>query len=154
PAELGSQVGTLRRMGDTLAVLGLGELRERVLAETARLDKIVAGRLQAGEALLLEIAATLISVEDALDRELVGQILPRAQERAEEGEDKEFLPAQAAVLAECILNLTRIKEMVAQSVAGTLERDSLDAWPDLMKGLRAGLLMLGKTRAVEILAGI
>ncbi len=37
---------------------------------------------------------------------------------------------------------------------GTLDADALDTWPDLMRGIKAGLLMLGKTRAVEIVDGI
>ena len=34
PAELEAQVGMLRKIGDTLGVLGLGELRQLVLEET------------------------------------------------------------------------------------------------------------------------
>jgi chemosensory pili system protein ChpA (sensor histidine kinase/response regulator) len=35
PAELESQVGMLRKIADTLGVLGLGELRQLVIEETA-----------------------------------------------------------------------------------------------------------------------
>ena len=61
---------------------------------------------------------------------------------------------QAAVLRECIVNLARIKEAVAQSVGGTLDAAGLDSWQDLMRGMKAGLLMLGKARAVEIIEAI
>ncbi len=33
-------------------------------------------------------------------------------------------------------------------------RRGLDAWPELMRGLKAGLLMLGKSRAVELVENI
>src|ERR1700684_94217 len=59
PQELASQVELLRKIGDTLGVLGLGELRAKVQAETERLRKIGKGPLRAGEATLVEIAATL-----------------------------------------------------------------------------------------------
>jgi len=153
PAELGSQVELLKKIGDTLGVLGLGELRAAVMAETERLEKIVAGKIVADEATLVEIAATLISVEDRLDDRLVGMIMPRAA-AAQPGagpDDAEFRLVQGAVLRECILNLARVKEAIAQNVGGVLDAAGLDSWQDLMRGLKAALLMLGKSRAVEII---
>src|SRR5205807_2608581 len=79
PQELSPQVELLRKIGDTLGVLGLGELRASVQSETERLRKIV---------------------------------------------------------------------------EGTLKAAGLDSWPDLMRGLKAGLLLLGKARAVEVIEAI
>src|SRR5262252_1931748 len=98
PAELAPQVEMLRKIGDTLGVLGLGELRASVQSETERLEKVVAGTLPADEASLVEIAATLISVEDRLDDRLVGLILPKDTEASEAPDDTEFQQVQAAVL--------------------------------------------------------
>ena len=154
PKELAPQVDLLRKIGDTLGVLGLGELRGRVQAETERLDKIVSGTLRADETTLVEIAATLIGVEDKLDDSLVGLIRPRTEETSEHGDDIEFQHVQSAVLRECILNLARVKEAISQNVGGTLDAAGLDSWHDLMRGLKAGLLMLGKSRAVEVIEGI
>jgi chemosensory pili system protein ChpA (sensor histidine kinase/response regulator) len=156
PAELGSQVEMLKKIGDTLGVLGLGELRASVMGETERLEKIVAGTLTADEATLVEIAATLISVEDRLDDRLVGMIMPRTADAsgttsAANADDAEFKLVQGAVLRECILNLARVKEAIAQNVGGVLDAAGLDSWQDLMRGLKAALLMLGKSRAVEII---
>ena len=154
PQELGSQVELLRKIGDTLGVLGLGELRAKVQVETERLTKIVEGSLKADESTLVDIAATLIGVEDQLDDGLVGMILPRDTEAQPAGEDTEFQQVQAAVLRECIVNLARIKEAVTQSVGGTLDAAGIDSWQDLMRGMKAGLLLLGKARAVEVIEGI
>jgi chemosensory pili system protein ChpA (sensor histidine kinase/response regulator) len=155
PQELASQVELLRKIGDTLGVLGLGELRTQVQSETERLGKIVAGTLRADEATLVDIAATLIGVEDKLDDRLVGMILPPKDAGLPQPEaDTEFQQVQAAVLRECIVNLQRIKEAVVQSVGGTLDAAGLDSWQDLMRGMKAGLLLLGKARAVEIIEAI
>ncbi len=154
PQELGSQVELLRKIGDTLGVLGLGELRASVQSETERLEKIVSGQLTPDEATLVEIAATLISVEDRLDDRLVGLILPRTAASVSHPEDAEFQQVQSAVLRECILNLARIKEAIAQNVGGVLDASALDSWQDLVRGLKAGLVMLGKTRAVEVIDAI
>ncbi|HET9863644.1 MAG TPA: Hpt domain-containing protein, partial [Steroidobacteraceae bacterium] len=156
PAELETQVGMLRKIGDTLGVLGLGELRQLVLEETSRLEAMAAGKTPADHAALVHIAATLINVEDRLDRELVGLIVPKAQaaEASPESTDVDFQQVQAAVLRECSVNLVRVKEAIASNVAGTLDTGALDSWPGLVAGIKAGLLMLGKTRAVEIVDGI
>jgi chemosensory pili system protein ChpA (sensor histidine kinase/response regulator) len=154
PKELASQVEMLRKIGDTLGVLGLGELRGNVQVETERLSKMVDGTLPADEATLVQIAATLIGVEDKLDAQLVGLIRPKSAADIEEVEDNDFQQVQAAVLRECILNLARIKEAISQNVGGTLDAAGLDAWQELMRGLKAGLLMLGKARAVEVIEGV
>src|SRR6202007_531382 len=49
PQELSPQVELLRKIGDTLGVLGLGELRAGVQGETERLSRIVAGELKPDE---------------------------------------------------------------------------------------------------------
>src|SRR5437660_10934213 len=154
PNELASQAELLRKIGDTLGVLGLGELRASVQSETERLRKIVEGTLKADESTLVEIAAALIGVEVKLDDSLVGMILPKDAQLPRAAEDTESQQVQAAVLRECIVNLARIKDAITQSVGGTLDAAGLDSWPDLMRGLKAGLLLLGKARAVEVIEAI
>ena len=153
--ELRPQVDMLRKIGDTLGVLGLGEQRASVQTQTERLERIMSGAEAAGEAMLVEIAAALIAVEDRLDDSLVGMIRPRGDAEASgEREDREFREVQAAVLRECIQNVAWIKEAVTQSLGGSLEAAAFDSWQGLVTGLKAALLMLGKTRAVEIVEGI
>ena len=150
--ELTPQIELLRKIGDTLGVLGLGELRGRVQEANARLEGVVAGRESADEATLVQVAATLIQVEDHLDGQLVGLILPKATRPEGEGEplDQDFEPVQGAVLRECVVNLARVKESIAQNVSGTLDAAGFDNWQELMRGIKAGLLMLGKARAVDV----
>src|SRR6187402_2872688 len=157
PAELEPQVGMLRKIADTLGVLGLGELRQLVIEETNRLEAMSAGKTASDHAALVHIAATLINVEDRLDRDLIGLIVPKAQPVPGEDPgsvDADFQQVQAAVLRECSVNLVRVKEAIASNVAGTLDVGALDSWPGLIAGIKAGLMMLGKSRAAEIVDGI
>ena len=154
--ELDPQVALLKKIGDTLGVLGLGELRARVQEATQRMQTLVSGNESGSEMELVQVAASLIKVEDHLDDELVGLIMPRDKAPAvdEDSGDSDFRQVQAAVLRECIINLSRIKEYVAQNVGGTLDPAGFDNWPELMRGIRAGLMMLDKGRAVEIIEDI
>ena len=106
------------------------------------------------------MAATLIKVEDSLDEQLVGMIVPTQTEAGAApskpaGPDEiEFRLVTEAVLRECIVNMARIKEAIAHSVEKPREAPAIDQIPQLMRGITAGLLMLGKTRVVEIMEGI
>ncbi|HLQ13797.1 MAG TPA: Hpt domain-containing protein [Steroidobacteraceae bacterium] len=154
--ELKPQIELLRKLGDTLGVLGLGELRARVQEAGARLDGVIAGRESADQATLVQVAAILIQVEDRLDGQLVGLILPKKAptDGAAEPPDEDFEQVQSAVLRECVVNLARVKESIAQNVSGTLDAAGFDNWLELIRGIKAGLLMLGKSRAVEIVDAI
>ena len=153
--ELRVQVALLRKIGDTLGVLGLGAQRAAVQAQTDRLEHILGGAEPLTEGVLVEVAAALIAVEDRLDDNLVGMILPvgGAERDAPQG-DREFQQVQSAVLRECIQNLAWIKEAVTQSIGGSPDPAALDSWQGLITGLKAALLMLGKARAVEVVEGI
>jgi chemosensory pili system protein ChpA (sensor histidine kinase/response regulator) len=157
--DLVPQLDLLKKISDTLGVLGLGELRQRVQQEIAEL----AGSLRDGnnpsEASLVKVAGVLLSVEDSLDDQLVRLILPTAATTKGDGvedQDFEFRQVSEAVLRECIVNLARIKEAVSIAVQKPNEfsPQGLDNVPQLLRGITAGLLMLGKGRAVELMDGI
>ena len=152
--DLEPQLEMLRKISDTLGVLGLGALRAHVEGELESLKAIVERRIPPDDTALLSIAAALIAVEDSLDGQLVRLILPDvAPAGAVPGEptDEEFRQVQEAVLRECIVNMARIKEAVTHSLSAPAEAQGLDQVPQLVRGITAGLLMLGKQRAVEVM---
>jgi chemosensory pili system protein ChpA (sensor histidine kinase/response regulator) len=158
--ELAPQLELLKKISDTLGVLGLGELRQRVQDETSALAQIVGEGKAPPEEALVRVAGVLLSVEDSLDEQLVRLILPApsAQSAAElpVEQDLEFRQVSEAVLRECIVNLARIKEAVSVAVQKPAEfsPQGLDNVPQLLRGITAGLLMLGKGRAVELMDAI
>jgi chemosensory pili system protein ChpA (sensor histidine kinase/response regulator) len=159
-AELLPQLELLKKISDTLGVLGLGELRQRVQEEILALSQIVEDGKPPSEDSLVRVAGVLLSVEDSLDDQLVRLILPTpaAVPGAPEAplEDHEFKQVSEAVLRECIVNLARIKEAVSTAVQKPHEfsPQGLDNVPQLLRGITAGLLMLGKGRAVELMDAI
>jgi chemosensory pili system protein ChpA (sensor histidine kinase/response regulator) len=158
--ELIPQLELLKKISDTLGVLGLGELRQRVQEEISELSDIVTdGKIPPDES-LIKVAGVLLSVEDSLDDQLVRLILPATTERpATEvagDQDLEYKIVSEAVLRECIVNMARIKEAVSLAVhkPGDAAPQGLDNVPQLLRGITAGLLMLGKGRAVELMDAI
>ncbi len=154
PEELASQVDLLKKIGDTLAVLGLGSVREQVQGELVRLSDIITRRAPAEQETLIEIAATLIGVEDGLDDALVRLIMPPGAPAPGAEIDPEFRQVTETVLRECIVNLARIKELLGHSLEPTADQTGLDAAPALARGITAGLLLLGRNRAMEVMRRI
>jgi chemosensory pili system protein ChpA (sensor histidine kinase/response regulator) len=151
--ELAAQLEMLRKISDTLGVLGLGGLRSQVQSQIQRLQEIVVRKTPPADITLVDIAAALINVEDNLDAQLVQLIMPNRSAGGEHDQDAEFQQVQQAVLRECIVNLARIKETIAAVVASH-EPSGSDQVAPLLRGMRAGLLMLGRARAVEVLEAI
>ncbi len=158
--ELVPQLELLKKISDTLGVLGLGELRQRIQQEISELSDIVTDGKTPPDESLIKVAGVLLSVEDSLDDQLVRLILPAASDGAAPDlpadHDLEFRLVSEAVLRECIVNLARIKEAVSLAVqnAGDSPPQGLDNVPQLLRGITAGLLMLGKGRAVELMDAI
>jgi chemosensory pili system protein ChpA (sensor histidine kinase/response regulator) len=150
--DLVPQLEMLRKISDTLGVLGLGELRDRVLAEIGSLEAIVERRQPADDATLLGVASALIAVEDSLDGQLVRLILPEGSTAAASPPaDEEFRQVREAVLRECAVNMARIKDAIAHAANAPAEAQGFDQVPQLVRGITAGLLILEEPRAVEVM---
>ena len=157
--ELLPQLELLKKISDTLGVLGLGELRQRVQQEVSELSQNLSDGKNPPESALIKVAGVLLSVEDSLDDQLLRLILPNAARSAGADmadQDSEFRQVGEAVMRECIVNLARIKEAVSVAVQkpSDFPAQGLDNVPQLLRGITAGLLMLGKGRAVELMDAI
>ncbi len=153
-SELVPQLDLLKKISDTLGVLGLGELRGDIDQEIERLKSVVTRGGGANEQTILEIASTLLKVEDRLDQQLLRMIVPQ-EPGAPAGDppaadDAEYKQVAEAVMRESIINLARIKETFSQSLTETGSSQGMDNVPALIRGIKAGLLMLNKSRAMEV----
>ena len=156
-SELVPQLDLLKKISDTLGVLGLGELRSDVDGEIERLRSVVERGGVANDQIILDIASTLLRVEDRLDQQLIRLTVPsdapapKVPEGMDAGEAADYQQVAESVMRECIINLARIKETVGQSLAAQAPSHGLDSVPSLVRGIKAGLLMLNKTRAMDII---
>ena len=74
--ELKPQLDLLKKISDTLGVLGLGSLRDKIQEQVGQLQRIVASDQATDESTLIKMAATLLGVEDSLDEQLVRAVMP------------------------------------------------------------------------------
>lgn len=155
-SELVPQLDLLKKISDTLGVLGLGRLRGDIDGEISRLKDIVAKSGTANEQTVLEIASTLLLVEDRLDNQLARLIVPQEAEPEDSGdamsedEDADYREVTEAVMRESIINLARIKETFSQAMNSKNDSQGIDSVPSLIRGIKAGLLLLNKTRAMGV----
>jgi chemosensory pili system protein ChpA (sensor histidine kinase/response regulator) len=155
-SELVPQLDLLKKNSDTLGVLGLGELRGDIDSEIDRLKSVVAKGGPIDEQTIIEIASTLLRVEDRLDQQLVRLIVPQEPGATPEDldlppeEDADYKKVAEAVMRESIINLARIKETYSQSMTSSGSSQGLDAVPSLIRGIKSGLMMLNKSRAMEV----
>ncbi|MCC5863413.1 MAG: Hpt domain-containing protein, partial [Gammaproteobacteria bacterium] len=154
---LAPQLDMLKKIADTLGVLGLGELRGDVLNEIRQLGALVRGGEAVNEATLLSIAAALLQVEDSIDQQLVRMASPAASGADHpqgESADDEHREVTGAVLRECAVNLARVKDAISSALTQSSSPALLDEVPGLLRGITAALLMLGKERAVRVVERI
>lgn len=153
--ELVPQIELLKKIGDTLGVLGLGELREVIQTRRADLQAIIDAGESVEDAALIEMASALLSVEDRLEEELLGLVRPEGGAgQAEGSEDKDYGEVMQAVMRECVVNLARVKDAVAQILDRPDDRTQLDAVPTHLRGITAGLMILDKEDAVSVVEQI
>src|SRR5499427_5310054 len=154
--KLGPQLDLLKKIGDTLGVLGLEKARMQIQREAQELGGIVANNKAVDRSVLERIAATLLDVEDALDRELVNAVMPGDGESptGETALDTQQRHVTQAVMGECIVNLAKIKEAVIQLVDQRGDARALDQVKPQLRGIVAGLLMLDKTKALQVVERI
>jgi chemosensory pili system protein ChpA (sensor histidine kinase/response regulator) len=152
--ELEPQIELLKKISDTMGVLGLGALRESVEEKRLALQRIIEQGGPIEEELLMEMAAALLSVEDHLEEQLFGLIRPSAGEEGgeETGEavDNDFQVVAQAVMREAIVNLAHVKDAVTQMLENPEGTSSLDSVPQNLRGITAGLLIIEKNEAVAV----
>jgi len=155
--RLSPQLDMLKKIGDTLGVLGLDKARGQIQREAQDLAAIVTNGRPPERTVLEKIAATLLDVEDTLDRELVRAVMPGYEAEPSDAAgalDTQQRKVTQAVMGECTVNLAKVKEAVIQLVENPADTRPLEQVKPQLRGITAGLLMLDKTKAVTVVERI
>ena len=151
--ELAPQVELLKKIGDTLGVLGLGELREIIQVRRAELEELVAGRGRPDESMLVIDGHCLArgrgSHRAAADRHDQSRRCDSGRcGRAREEPGQQLITQ--AVMRECLANLMRVKEAISVVTERGGDGAALDAIPTLLRGITAALLIAEREPAARI----
>ena len=162
--DLEPQLEMLKKISDTLGVLGLVAARDEIQRESKALETIVASQRAPEEAELEQMAATLLDIEDALDSELVRAATPSGEREEPASDDSmvQLRQATQSVIGECIVNLARIKEAVVELVERPGDVRALDQVGPQLRGITAraddarkgaGCFCRGANRCSHLLVG-
>jgi len=145
----------LKKVADTLSVLGLPKLHALLEAERGHLKEILEGRRAADEGATMEIASGIVRVESQLDEAMMGLVTPAGGEQTGSipggGERTGLRDVQIAVIRESIINLARIKESIVDFVNDPSNVGSLQSLPQLIREIQASLRFLQMERVVVLL---
>ena len=160
--ELSGPAELLKKIADTLAVLGLGTERDEIEAEREALENIASGKNNLTESALMDVAASLIKVETTLDERMVELVFKGSggAEIAEEDdsnlhiEEADFKQVSAAVVRESIINLARVKDSIVEFIKNPSNTDALRPIPPLVHQIQSGLRLLDVKRPAELLESV
>ncbi len=148
-AELGPVVESLRRVGDTLEVIGAGDLRAEVKAMLDLLEPLVASGGEADDEAMMDVAGHLLTLESRLQRFTGGPVggsgepvSPGGVSAAEVGH------IRTQVAGESLATLGQVKEALL-SFADSGDRDALAIATDRLHEIEGSLRVLNETEAAD-----
>jgi len=146
--ELRDVLPVLKRVADTLAVLGISELRKQMLDQVTRLDALSrANELDEGELTL--IATNIITVEQRL--EAIGKAVGKARDINKIDERKvEIDEAKLVVVKECQFGLEKAKDAIIDYISSNWDASRLENIDLLLADIRGGLEIIPLLRPASI----
>lgn len=148
----------MRRIADTLAVLGLGQPRRVLQEQIKRLETLVAAAGSPSDAQLMEIAGGVLYVEAstkgilAMERVGLDEVPVEADQERSLASTQELQQIQQQVVLEARNALEQTREAINAFIAGQWDHTQLEPVDQLLNSVRGGLAMLPLTRAAEAVA--
>lgn len=149
---LGEALPVVKRIADTMAVLGLGDLRKQVLEQGAALELVMNAQASMSQDQLMGVASKVLEIEDALDAISEQQSHSSTDLNAERSEaDITLTRAKESVLRESRNGLEHAKDAIVEYIASQWDRVHLQNVPATLREIRGGLEVMPLPRAARIL---
>ncbi|MFT7559895.1 MAG: chemosensory pili system protein ChpA (sensor histidine kinase/response regulator) [Flavobacteriales bacterium] len=150
PSEISEILPVVKRVGDTLSVLGIGDLRLSMLDQADRLE-ILSKQNALDESHLTEIATQIIDVDHKL--EAIGKAVDRHRDLSSINERTvEIDEAKLAVIRECTIGLERAKDAIIEYISDEWDTRHLEHIEPLLTDVRGGLDMIPLPRPAAVIA--
>lgn len=145
---LNESLPVAQRVADTLAILGVGDIRKQMLTQVEALETIV-NTGEYTDQQLFNLASDLIDIEGRLDGLTRGVSLARND--IEQQKALQLSIAQEVVLSESRNGLEQTKDCIIEYIASQWDRQHLQNVPKLLREIRGGLDMIPLARAGRVL---
>ncbi|QKQ24884.1 Hpt domain-containing protein [Candidatus Reidiella endopervernicosa] len=152
-AALQPLADNLKRVGDTLGMLGFGHARKLVMEQFHSTEDMVQGSRPVDDAALMDIAGALLYVDSSLSGD--------TQQQLEEGGDEaaagvqlpqaEIQQIHTAVLDEASKSLAESKEAITNYLEDSDESEPMTAVPQLLQQVQGALQVMNQPRAATML---
>ncbi|GMR07281.1 MAG: hypothetical protein BMS9Abin26_0283 [Gammaproteobacteria bacterium] len=154
--ELEPIAEALKKVADTLAMLGMGVQRNRIQEQAEVINRILGGEARATDTVLMDIAGTLLAVESSLsdsrarlpEDELAEVVKEEAAHRLPDADLKDVL---SATIREAKVDMARVKEAIVAFVTAPWEFKLLKEVPRLNHSIEGSLTILTLPRVAKML---
>ena len=144
--QIEQRFDSLKKIADTLNMLGLNELQARVLDQQRELTQLLERNEPITDNHLIGIAASLLQVESRLEEEL-----DKLAGKQDKDKPKYLLEALEATFRETKVNIARVKEVISQFMRDPTDLKPISRAPVLLKEARAATMLAEKERLAVVL---
>ena len=137
---------SLKKIADTLNMLGLTELQARVLDQQREITQLLERNEPVTDNHLIGVAASLLQVESRLEEEL-----DKLAGKQNKDKPKYLLEALEATFRETKVNIARVKEVISQFMRDPTDLKPISRAPVLLKEARAATMLAEKERLAIVL---
>ena len=155
--ELAQLVPDMKRIADTLAVLGLGQPRRVLQEQIERVEQLTLSNEPPNDAQLMEVAGGMLYVEASMHGILAMERM--SSESPEDGRQTsqlsgagEIQQVQQQVVLEARNALEQTREAINAFIAAHWDYSLLEPVDELLTSIRGGLAMLPLERAADVVA--
>ena len=153
--ELEPLTDALRKLGDTLGMLGLGAARKAVVAKADDLQQLTASGSAPADTALMDVASTLLLVESSVDNMGSGRAVAEDDGQAEaQLARNEYSQVMDVVIQEAIADLIRAKEAIVGYTESEHDVALIEEVPQWFNQVKGGMLLLGETRPASLVDAI
>ncbi|WP_339066947.1 Hpt domain-containing protein [Teredinibacter turnerae] len=149
PEDLREVLPVVKRVADTLAILGIGDLRKHINQQIDVLTEL-SGLNTVDEARLLDVAGKIIEIEHRL--EAIAKVVGTNRDLASVNEREiEIDQAKVTVIKECQHGLEQAKDAIVEYISSKWDKSHLLNVGSLLHDIRGGLEIIPLPRPAAIL---
>jgi chemosensory pili system protein ChpA (sensor histidine kinase/response regulator) len=152
--NLASLPADMKKVADTLAMLGMGVQRNQIIEQSQVLSDMLEGDTGINDDGLMDVAGSILVVEAVLQDSnpaVAGMASSTVIKGTGMVPESEFRGILSAVVREAKVDMSRVKDAIVEFVSAPWEFKMLEEVPRLNQSIRGSLIMLSLDRVADML---